>query len=184
VTHLREAGFTTDDISVLWPDMAGAQELGYEQHTKAAEGIAWGVFFGAIVGGLMAYLNFARYLVTPWTVDLLNAGPVMAVLSGVALFGAIGFFAGMLIGLAFPEYEAKKYERKIKVGSTLVAVHTDSADEVKGRGSSSKENCRHRHSSYRGNSEKQIQMPGDQNYCKHQRHAALAGLEHIRGSKC
>ncbi len=131
VTTLRQAGFTTDDISVLWPDMAGAQELGYEQHTKAPEGIAWGVFFGAILGGVMAYLNVARYLVTPWTLELINAGPVMAILSGAAVFGAFGFLMGMLIGLAFPEYEAKKYERKIRIGSTLVAVHTDTADEIK-----------------------------------------------------
>jgi hypothetical protein len=36
VTTLRAAGFSTDDSSVLWPDMAGAQELGHEQHTRAA----------------------------------------------------------------------------------------------------------------------------------------------------
>jgi hypothetical protein len=57
VTTLREAGFASADISVLWPDTAGAQELGYEHHTKAPEGIAWGVLFGAIVGGALAYLN-------------------------------------------------------------------------------------------------------------------------------
>jgi hypothetical protein len=131
VTSLREAGFATDDISVLWPDMAGAQELGYEQHTKAPEGMAWGVFFGAALGGAMAYLNLERYLVTPWTINLINAGPGMAILSGMAAFGVVGFILGGMIGLAFPEYEARKYERRIKVGSTLLAVHTDTADEVK-----------------------------------------------------
>jgi hypothetical protein len=49
----------------------------------------------------------------------------------MAVGGSFGFFFGLLIGLAFPEYEAKKFERKIKIGSTLLAVHTDSTQEVK-----------------------------------------------------
>jgi hypothetical protein len=55
----------------------------------------------------------------------------MSALSGMAVGGIVGFYIGLFTGLAFPEYEAKKYGRKIKMGSTLLAVHTDSADEVK-----------------------------------------------------
>jgi len=131
VATLREAGFSTDDISVLWPDMAGAQELGYEHHTKAPEGIAWGVLFGALFGGLSGYLVFARILWMPCSEPLINAGPVLSVLAGMAAGGSFGYLLGFSIGLAFPEYEAKKYERKIQIGSTLVAVHTDNNDEIK-----------------------------------------------------
>ncbi|MBS2006112.1 MAG: hypothetical protein JST01_03675 [Cyanobacteria bacterium SZAS TMP-1] len=131
VETLKRAGFTNDDISVLWPDMAGAQELGYEHHTKAPEGMALGVFWGALVGVLTAYLNFAGILWTPWAANLVNAGMPIALFAGAGAGGTFGFLLGALIGLAFPEYEAKKYERKIKVGSTLVAVHTDSAAEIK-----------------------------------------------------
>jgi len=131
VETLRRAGFTSDDISVLWPDIAGAQELGYEQHTRAPEGMAIGTFFGAMVGALTAYLNVTGTLWTPWSSHLIAAGLPVAILAGMGAGGAFGFLLGAIIGIAFPEYEVKKYERKVKAGSTLVAVHTDDAEELK-----------------------------------------------------
>jgi|GEM_PF-1640072 len=131
VETLRRAGFTSDDISVLWPDVAGAQELGYEQHTRAFEGMALGAILGALVGGLTAYLNVSGMLWTPWSGHLVAAGMPVALLAGMGGGGTFGLMLGAIIGLAFPAYEVKKYERKIKVGSTLVAVHTDNSEELK-----------------------------------------------------
>jgi hypothetical protein len=37
---------------------------------------------------------------------------------------------GGLIGLGIPEYEAKRYEGKIKGGSVLIAVHSENAAET------------------------------------------------------
>ena len=42
VTDLREAGFTGNDISVLFPDDAGTRDFAHEKHTKAPEGAATG----------------------------------------------------------------------------------------------------------------------------------------------
>jgi hypothetical protein len=36
--------------------------------------------------------------------------------------------AGALIGLGIPEYEAKRYEGRIKRGSILLSVHCDDSD--------------------------------------------------------
>ena len=38
---------------------------------------------------------------------------------------------GALVGLGIPEYEAKRYEGKIKAGNILISVHAEDADEAK-----------------------------------------------------
>jgi uncharacterized membrane protein len=55
----------------------------------------------------------------------------MAALSGGAIGAGLGGLAGALIGLGIPEYEAKRYEGKVKEGGILVSVHADNRDEVK-----------------------------------------------------
>lgn len=39
-------------------------------------------------------------------------------------------FAGALIQMGMPEYEAKRYEGKIKRGNILIAVHADDDEEI------------------------------------------------------
>jgi hypothetical protein len=39
--------------------------------------------------------------------------------------GAVGGIAGALIGAGIPEYEAKRYEGRIKSGGILLSVHCD-----------------------------------------------------------
>jgi hypothetical protein len=38
---------------------------------------------------------------------------------------------GVLVGMGMPEYEAKRYEGRIKKGGILLSVHCDSSDWVK-----------------------------------------------------
>ena len=45
-------------------------------------------------------------------------------------FGIIGVFFGHVIGLGIPEYEAKRYEGRIREGGILVSVHCDSSEEI------------------------------------------------------
>lgn len=42
----------------------------------------------------------------------------------------MGGITGALIGLGKPEYEAKRYEGKVKDGNILVSVHTEDRDEI------------------------------------------------------
>jgi len=50
VTELKSAGFSNNDISVLFPDKAGTKDFAHEQHTKAPEGAATGAGTGGILG--------------------------------------------------------------------------------------------------------------------------------------
>jgi len=55
----------------------------------------------------------------------------MGALSGAAVGGATGGIIGALVGLAIPEYEAKRYEGKVRGGNILISVHTDDANQRK-----------------------------------------------------
>ena len=55
----------------------------------------------------------------------------MAGLAGLGVGGAVGGFTGALIGMGIPEYEAKRYEGRIKNGGILLSVHCDTSDQIK-----------------------------------------------------
>jgi hypothetical protein len=52
----------------------------------------------------------------------------MAALAGVGAGGVVGGLAGSLIGIGIPEYEAKRYEGRIKGGGLLISVHCDDSE--------------------------------------------------------
>jgi len=130
VDRLKGAGFSNEDISVLFPDTSGTRDFAHEQETKAPEGATTGGTTGFIVGGVLGWLAGIGSLAIPGIGPFIAAGPIMAALSGAAVGTAIGGIAGALIGMGIPEYEAKRYESKIKEGNILVSIHTENSDEA------------------------------------------------------
>ena len=55
----------------------------------------------------------------------------MTLLAGVGVGGAVGSIIGALVGMGIPEYEAKRYEGRIKSGGILLSVHCDSPSWIK-----------------------------------------------------
>src|ERR687888_1106302 len=129
VDQLKAAGFSPNDISVLLPDKAGTRDFAHEQHTKAPEGAATGAGTGGVLGGALGWLVGIGALAIPGLGPFIAAGPIMAALSGAAAGAALGGITGALVGLGIPEYEAKRYEGKIKEGNLLISVHTDNRTE-------------------------------------------------------
>jgi hypothetical protein len=129
VNELKEAGFSSDDVSVLLPDRAGSRDFAHEHHTKAPEGAAAGAVAGGVMAGVLGWLAGIGSLAIPGVGPLIAAGPIMAALSGAAAGGAVGTLAGALVGLGIPEYEAKQYEGKVKNGNILISVHTEDSKE-------------------------------------------------------
>src|SRR5256886_7188028 len=129
VEQLKAAGFSANDISVLCPDKAGTKDFAHEQHTKAPEGAATGAGTGGLLGGALGWLVGIGALAIPGLGPFMAAGPIMAALSGAAAGAALGGIAGALIGMGIPEYEAKRYEGKIKEGNLLISVHAEDSDE-------------------------------------------------------
>jgi hypothetical protein len=127
---LRAAGFSQNDVSVLFPDKQGTRDFAHEQHTKAPEGAVSGVVTGGIIGGALGWLVGIGSLAIPGVGPFIAAGPILAALGGVAAGGTAGGIVGALIGMGIPEYEAKRYEGKIREGNILISVHAENSDEV------------------------------------------------------
>ena len=130
VSELQAAGFSNDDISVLMPDKGTTRDFAHEHHTKAPEGAATGGAAGGVLGGALGLLVGIGSLAIPGAGPFIAAGPLMAMLGGAAVGAATGGLVGALIGAGVPEYEAKRYEGKIKGGNILVSVHSEHPDET------------------------------------------------------
>ena len=131
VNQLKSAGFSGNDISVLLSDKGGTRDFAHEQHTKAPEGAAAGAGTGGMLGGALGWLAGIGTLAIPGVGPFIAAGPIMAALSGAAVGAAVGGITGALIGMGIPEFEAKRYEGKIKGGNVLISVHSEDAEETK-----------------------------------------------------
>lgn len=128
VDVLRTEGFRNTDISVLFPDNEGTKDFAHEKHTKAPEGTAAGAGTGAVVGGVLGWLTGIGALAIPGIGPFIAAGPIMAALAGIGVGGAVGGIAGALIGMGIPEYEAKRYEGRVRHGGILLSVHSDRSE--------------------------------------------------------
>jgi len=131
VDALRRAGFRNTDVSALFPDNAGTKDFAHEKNTKAPEGATTGAASGAMVGGVLGWLAGIGALAIPGIGPLLAAGPIVAALAGAGAVGITGGIVGALAGLGIPEYEAKRYEGRVKHGGILLSVHCDSSDWVR-----------------------------------------------------
>jgi hypothetical protein len=125
VEAMRAAGFRAEDISVLLPENVGTKDIGYEKHSKAPEHAAVGGTAGGVVGGILAWLIGIGVISIPGIGPFLAAGPIMTVLAGFGAGSVLGGLAGALTGVGIPEYEAKRYEGRIRSGAALVSVHCD-----------------------------------------------------------
>src|SRR5687767_7968263 len=116
VNRLQASGFSGNDISVLLPDKSGTKDFAHEQNTKAPEGATAGAGTGAVLGGALGWLAGIGALAIPGLGPFIAAGPIMAALAGAGVGGAAGGLAGALIGMGIPEYEAKRFEGRVKDG--------------------------------------------------------------------
>ena len=131
VDALKAAGFRSSDISVLFPENTGTKDFAHEKNTKAPEGAATGAGTGALLGGGLGWLVGIGALAIPGLGPFIAAGPIVAALAGAGAGGAIGGLTGALVGMGIPEYEAKRYEGRVKDGGILLSVHSDDSQWTK-----------------------------------------------------
>jgi hypothetical protein len=130
VDDLIASGFSSDDVSVLLPDSQGTKAFAHEKNTKAPEGTAAGVTTGGAIGGTLGLLAGLGALAIPGVGPFLVAGPIFSALAGLGAGGAVGGLIGALVGMGIPEYEAKRFEGRIKDGGILLSVHCDTSVEI------------------------------------------------------
>jgi len=131
VRELKASGFRATDVSVLVPENFGTKDLAHTKATKAPEGAAAGAGSGALIGGTLGWLVGIGALAIPGIGPLIAAGPIVAALAGAGAVGAVGGITGALAGWGIPEYEAKRYEGRVRHGGILLSVHADDGNWVK-----------------------------------------------------
>jgi len=131
VDALKAEGYRNTDISVLFPENIGTKDFAHEKHTKAPEGATTGAGTGVVVGGALGWLAGIGALAIPGVGPFIAAGPIMAALAGAGVGGTVGGIVGALVGMGIPEYEAKRYEGRIKNGGILLSVHCDNSEWTK-----------------------------------------------------
>ena len=130
VDELVSARFDNADVSVLMADHQGSKDFAHEKQTKAPEGTATGVAAGGTIGGTLGLLAGIGALAIPGVGPFIAAGPIMGALAGLGVGGAVGGLLGALVGMGIPEYEAKRYEGRVKDGGVLLSVHCYTSDEI------------------------------------------------------
>src|SRR6186713_2614182 len=131
VDELLRMHFSNNDISVLAQDRQGTKDFAHEKHTKAPEGATTGATAGGVLGGTLGLLAGIGALAIPGLGPFIAAGPIMAALAGAGVGGTVGGVVGALVGMGIPEYEAKRYEGRIKSGGILLSVHCDNSEWTK-----------------------------------------------------
>src|SRR5579859_7222894 len=130
VDRILAAGFSNNDISVLLPDSQSSKEFAHKKDTKAPEGTTTGATTGGAVGGALGLLAGIGALTIPGVGPFIAAGPIMGALAGLGAGAAVGGLIGALVGMGIPEYEAKRYEGRVKAGGVLLSVHCETSAEI------------------------------------------------------
>src|SRR4030095_10579366 len=130
VDELVSASFASDDVSVLLADNQGSKAFAHEKQNTATEGTTTAAAAGGTIGGTLGLLAGIGALAIPGVGPFIAAGPIMGALAGIGVGGAVGGLVGALVGMGIPEYEAKRYEGRVKEGGVLIAVHTDESEDV------------------------------------------------------
>ena len=85
---------------------------------------------GGTIGGALGLLAGIGALAIPGIGPFIAAGPIMGALAGLGVGGAVGGLVGALVGMGIPEYEAKRYEGRLKEGGVLLSVHCDTSEDI------------------------------------------------------
>ena len=128
INVLHKAGYRTTDISVLASDNQGSKDFAHEKRTKASKGAAIGAAVGAVIGFVLAWFLSIQSVTIAVVGPLVAAGLVLAAVAGAGVGGALGWIAGLLVGLRGTEYVATRYAGRIRRGGILVSVHCDSQE--------------------------------------------------------
>src|SRR5499426_4043906 len=131
VNALRAANFRPEDISVLFSENVGNKDFAHERASKAPEGATTGAAAGAVMGGVLGWLAGIGAIAIPGVGPFIAAGPIMAALAGAGVGGTVAGITGALIGMGIPEYEAKRYEGRLRKGGILLSVHSDNSKWTK-----------------------------------------------------
>jgi len=134
VQELTNAGFTSDNISIVANNASGETTNYDSSGSEAAEGAGAGAVGGAVLGGLGGLLVGLGALAIPGVGPVIAAGTLATALGttavGAGLGAAAGGLVGALVGAGIPEDDANLYAEGIRRGGALVTVQASTDAEA------------------------------------------------------
>jgi hypothetical protein len=121
LTHLRNIGFKSSEISVLLKEK-DTRNISIREN--AIHGAEAGGALGGALGGLLGFTAMS----IPAIGALMVAGPIIAALGGAAVGGAVGGLAGgsgAFARFGIPHEVQQRLQDRILDGGILIAVHSD-----------------------------------------------------------
>jgi len=120
LTHLRNLGFRSSEVSILLKDE-------FTKNISVKEDVVRGAEKGSLVGGALGALAGLTALTVPVVGTILAAGPVLAAIGGAAVGGVVGGLAGgsgALTRIGVPNDAAPRLEQMLNEGGILIVVHS------------------------------------------------------------
>jgi len=122
LTHLRNEGFKSSEISVLL-QRTDTRDISLKEDAVR------GAKIGSVVGALLA-------LTVPGIGAVVALGPLLAALGGATAGGVVGGLVGgagalNLKPLGLPEEIAQRLENGVTKGAILIVVHTDDLNRLR-----------------------------------------------------
>jgi len=134
VQELTNAGFTSDNISIVANNASGDATNYDTTGSEAADGAGAGAVGGAVLGGLGGLLVGLGALAIPGVGPVIAAGTLATALGttavGAGLGAAAGGLVGALVGAGIPEDDANVYAEGIRRGGALVTVTANTDAEA------------------------------------------------------
>ena len=137
VAGLHPAGFTTDAISVVYPQTTSTQpdvtlpDDIAEANAQSGESAAVGAVAGGVMGTALAWMTGGGLVAIPGMGAILAVGPIFTILTGIGVGASLGGITGALIGMGVREVDAKRFTSSISDGRVLIAVRSDDLDDAR-----------------------------------------------------
>jgi hypothetical protein len=128
LAKLDAIGVRENQVSLLTTDETRGDFV-IRNNTKAEEGATTGAALGGLAGAVLAGLTSTSAMVIPG-LNIVVVGALVSAVAGFGVGAAGGSILGALVGLGFPEHEAKLYEKELSHGSILLAVKPESSDQA------------------------------------------------------
>jgi|SRR5882724_6645216 len=135
VTSLRREGFRNSDVSVLFRENRGTWEQTHKKDFKTSI-TAWAISTTTMESshGALRWLPGIGVIEIPGQGSFVAVGPVRSAIKGTEFGGIHGALVVSLMAMGVPEWQAKRYERRLSNYWFLLTVQsTDSQMTIKAR---------------------------------------------------
>jgi len=122
LTHLRNLGFSSSDISVVLPAHSETKNISMkEEAIRGAE-------TGGLVGGILGWLAGITAVALPGVGAFMVAGPLVSALGGAVAGGVVGGLAGgsgAVHPFGLPRDVTLEIQDRLRAGDILISVHSN-----------------------------------------------------------